>query len=196
MLTFTAELVSLLGEHVYTRRLLMRRIRAEDLPLILAWSNSEVAYGPYLTPERHTARGLEEQFSGNSLWNRHDKTYLVAKRESDQPIGTVHYWLKQGQAESAVVCVKIAEPQERGRGYGTEAQKYMIIHLFQQVGVKTVEMYTDIDNLAQQRCLTKLGFSIVESLTYDDRQVVRTGHLFQLTEAAFREKAIYRFHYE
>ena len=190
------ELTALLGERIYTRRLLLRRIREADLPLILAWSNSEIAYGPYLTPERHTARGLEDQLARNCLWNRHDKTFIVENRGSGRPLGTIHYWLKQGQFESAVVSIKIAEPRERRRGYGTEAQKYLIIHLFDQIGVKRVEMYTDIDNKPQQRCLTKLGFSIVESLTYDDHQVVRTGHLFQLTETDFRKQATYQFHYE
>lgn len=190
------ELTALLGERIYTRRLLLRRIRKADLPLILAWSNSEVAYGPYLTPERHTARRLEEQFARSCLWNRHNKTFIIENRRSSRPIGTIHYWLKQGQPESAIVSLKIAEPQERNRGYGTEAQKYLIIHLFDQVGVKRVEMYTDIDNKPQQRCLTKLGFSIAESLTYDDHQVVRTGHLFQLIETDFRKQATYQFHYE
>jgi RimJ/RimL family protein N-acetyltransferase len=167
-----------------------------DLPLILAWSNSEIAFGPYLTPERYEAESLKELFLGNAFWNRNDKTFLIEKRRSEKPIGTIHYWLRQGHKDKAVISVKVAVPDDRGKGYGTEAQKFLIIHLFDQVGINIVEMYTDIDNTPQQRCLNKLGFSICASLTYDDRQVTRTGHLFQLTEATFREKAIYRFHYE
>jgi RimJ/RimL family protein N-acetyltransferase len=186
----------LLGEQIYTRRLLLRRIREQDLSLIHAWSNSEVAYGPYLTPERLTVRALEDFFAGNTFWNRHNRKFLVENRRTGQAIGTIHYWLKQGQPETSVMCVKIADPGERGQGYGTEAQKYLIIHLFDQMAVKAVEMYTDINNLPQQRCLAKLGFTMVESLTYDDRHVTRTGLLFQLTRADFCGKAIYRFHYE
>jgi RimJ/RimL family protein N-acetyltransferase len=186
----------LLGEQIYTRRLLLRRIRERDLPLIHAWSNSEVAYGPYLTPERLTVRALDELFAGNTFWNRHNRKFLVENRQTGQAIGTIHHWLRPGQTETAVMCVKIAEPDERGQGYGTEAQKYLIIHLFEQVAVNAVEMYTDVNNLPQQRCLAKLGFSMAESLTYDDRHVTRPGLLFQLTRADFLQKAIYRFHYE
>jgi RimJ/RimL family protein N-acetyltransferase len=186
----------MLGERINTCRLSMRRISKDDLPLILAWSNSETAFGPYLTPEHHTARALHEQFAGGALWNRNDKTFLVEKRQCGMPIGTIHYWLRQTQSDAAMISVKIAEPEERGKGYGTEAQKFLIIHLFEQAGVRSVEMVTDINNASQQRCLSKLGFSIINSQTYADRQVVRTGYLFQLNYQDYQHKAIYRFHYE
>lgn len=184
------------AEILYTRRLQMRRIRESDLPLILAWSNSEEACGPYLTPERFCASGLSEQFAANAFWNRTDRTFLIEKRDPARAIGTIHYWLRPDQRDTAVMSVKIAEVRERNRGYGTEAQKYLIILLFDQIGVKQVEIYTDIDNIAQQCCLRKLGFSVCHSLTYDDRQVKRTGHLYSLTRQDFRSTAIYRFHYE
>jgi RimJ/RimL family protein N-acetyltransferase len=187
---------SVFGDQLFTRRLCLRRIRQEDLRLILAWSNSECAFGAYLTPDRHSAATLEDQFVKGGLWAAHDKTFLIEKREPVAPLGTIHYWLRQDQRDSAVMSVKIAEVAERGRGYGTEAQKFLIIHLFEQIGVKTVQMYTDINNRPQQRCLEKLGFSIDHSLTYDDRQVMRTGYLYELAEKDFRGKPIYRFHYE
>ena len=186
----------MLGEHIYTCRLTMRRIEKDDLSLILAWSNSEKAFGPYLTPERHTPQRLNEQFTGGSLWRQNDKTFIIETRECATPLGTIHYWLRQTQPDTAMFSVKIAEPQQRGKGYGTEAQKFLIIHLFEQMGIRSVEMFTDINNAAQQRCLSKLGFTIIDSQTYDDRQVVRTGYLFQLNYQDYQQKAIYRFHYE
>ena len=184
------------GERIYTRRLLLRRIKEGDLPLILTWSNSATAFGPYLTPECHCDKTLREQFAGGVLWSRHNKTLLIEKRDTGLSIGTIRYWLRQDQKDSAVISVKIAEARERGSGYGTEAQKFLIIYLFDLLGVKTVQMYTDINNMPQQRCLKKLGFSIYRALTYEDHQVIRTGYLFQLTEKNFRDNAIYRFHYE
>ena len=186
----------MLGEQINTRRLHLRRLREMDLPLILEWSNSEPAHGPYLTPNPYTAKGLWEQYAGNAFWQQHDRTYLIEKRQTGLPMGSIHYWLKPARMDAAALSIKIALPQERGKGYGTEAQKFLVIHLFEQVGVKTVEMYTDIDNKPQQCCLRKLGFSICESLTYDDHHIVRTGHLFRLTDADFQQKAVYRYHYE
>lgn len=174
----------------------MRRISEDDLSLILAWSNSNAAFGSYLTPDRYTRQRLDEQFAGGALWRNGDKTFLIEKRQCATPIGTIHYWLRQTQPETAMFSVKIAEPEQRGHGYGTEAQKFLIIHLFEQARIKSVEMFTDINNAAQQRCLSKLGFTIIDSQTYDDHQVVRTGYLFQLGYQDYQQKAIYRFHYE
>lgn len=190
------ELKDVLGNTIYTRRLQLRRIRENDLPLLLSWSHCQEAFGPYLTPERLSPERLKEQFAANIFWNRHDKTFLIEKRDPILPIGTIHYWLKSDQQGCAVITVKIAAKAERGCGYGTEAQKFLIIQLFEQVGVTQVEMYTDIDNKAQQRCLAKLGFVIDRSLTYDDHGVTRTGNLYRLTRDAYQKTAIYRYHYE
>jgi RimJ/RimL family protein N-acetyltransferase len=184
------------NEIIYTRRLQLRRIRETDLPLIHMWSNSDTACGPYLTPARLTAKSLYEQYTANAFWSLRDKKFIIEKRDGLLPIGTIRYWLKPDQEKNAVMSVNIADIRERAKGFGTEAQKYLIMHLFEQIGVKTLEMYTDIDNLPQQRCLKKLGFSIARSLTYEDRQVSRTGCLFVLTAEAFQSTAIYRFHYE
>ena len=51
------------------------------------------------------------------------------------------------------MALKISEPEMRNKGYGTEAQKYAIIQLFTRMKLQRVEMYTDIDNQSQQRCL-------------------------------------------
>ena len=184
------------GDVIFTRRLRLRRIREADLGLLLSWSNDPAAFGDYLTPERLTAGQLREKLAGGCFWSRDNKTLLIEKRDPLRPIGTIRYWLKQTRQGCAVICVKIAAVDERCRGFGTEAQKFLIIQLFEQVGVEQVEMVTDIDNVAQQRCLNKLGFTTDKSLTYDDHQVQRTGHLYCLDRAAYRRSPVYRYHYE
>ena len=184
------------GDVIFTRRLQLRRIRETDLDLLHAWSNDPCAFGDYLTPERLTDRQLEEQLAGGRFWSRHNKTLLIEKRDPLRPIGTIRYWLKPARQECAVISVKIAVAEERGHGFGTEAQKFLIMQLFDQVGVEHVEMVTDIDNLAQQHCLNKLGFTTDKSLTYDDYHVKRTGHLYCLDRGAYQRTAIYRYHYE
>ncbi len=84
----------------------------------------------------------------------------------------------------------------RNKGYGTEAQKYAIIQLFTRAKLQGVEMYTDIDNLSQQRCLNKLGFQLANSLNYDDHRVQRVGYLFRIDAATFSNTPIYHYHYE
>lgn len=48
--------------------------------------------------------------------------------------------------------------QHRGHGYGTAAQVALADYLFRTTQVERLEASTDIDNIAEQRALTKAGF--------------------------------------
>ncbi|HKB29003.1 MAG TPA: GNAT family protein, partial [Candidatus Limnocylindrales bacterium] len=49
-------------------------------------------------------------------------------------------------------------PEERGKGYGTEAQRLLADYLFAHTNVNRVEAQTDVENVAEQRSLEKVGF--------------------------------------
>jgi RimJ/RimL family protein N-acetyltransferase len=51
------------------------------------------------------------------------------------------------------------QPEYRGKGYGTRVQRLLAQHLFATTDVFRVEASTDVDNLAEQRALTKAGFT-------------------------------------
>ncbi len=173
----------------------MRRLVEGDLPLFLAWSHSDTAHGEYLTPERIDVRDGRETIASGACWQEGNRVFLIELKDAI-PIGTLRYWLRPERRSCAVMAVKIADPEQRNKGYGTEAQKYLIIHLFSRLKARSVEMYTDINNRPQQRCLTKLGFELVETLNYDDHQVKRVGHLFRMDVAHFSNNPVYRYHYE
>jgi RimJ/RimL family protein N-acetyltransferase len=48
-------------------------------------------------------------------------------------------------------------PSARGKGYGTEAQRLLVAYLFRNTTVNRVEASTDVENLAEQRSLEKVG---------------------------------------
>ena len=47
----------------------------------------------------------------------------------------------------------------RGHGYGVEAQVLVARYLFEHTPANRVEAQTDIENVAEQRALTKAGFT-------------------------------------
>jgi RimJ/RimL family protein N-acetyltransferase len=183
------------NEKVYTNRLLLRRITPEDLETLWRWSRSADAYGDFLSPEHLNREELTQRCLSGMLWSDREKLFIIEKRD-DTALGTIHYWLSSGKPDTVTVAVKIAEPGERNKGYGTEAQKFLLIYLFDKMKILHVEMYTDLDNLAQQRCLKKLGFSLIETLTYDDSGIRRTGNLYRISRTEYLEEPIYRYHYE
>ncbi len=185
----------LVADKLHTNRLILRRVNADDLAILWHWSTSADSYGSYLSPEQYEPEEIEQRYLSGLFWNDREKLFLVEKRDGT-PLGTIHYWLAADRMATAVVAVKIAEPGERNRGYGTEAQKFLMMYLFDKEKMQQVEMYTDLDNQAQQRCLRKLGFSLIETLTYDDRGIRRTGNLYRIDRDQYQREAIYRYHYE
>lgn len=179
-----------------TPRLRLRKVERGDLPLLVEWSNSKEAYGDFLTPECYELEKTAQDLKNGILWSEQNRLFIVDLKESEIPIGTIHYWIKSENKKLGVMAVKIALPAYRSSGFGTEAQKYLIKHLFERVRLTQVEMYTDVSNLSQQRCLIKLGFDLVESLQYEDAQVKRTGHLFKLSAERFTNTPIYHYVYE
>lgn len=182
------------GDALHTPRLSLRRLRETDLSLFIEWSNSERANGDYLTPECLDLECVREQIRSGILWSDDNRVFLVEIKNGPS-IGTVHYWRRSESKKNIFMALKISEPDQRNRGYGSEAQKYVIINLFQRLKVESVEMYTDINNLPQQRCLQKLGFELVETLNYMDRQVCRVGHLYRLDAAKYAKSLVYQYHY-
>lgn len=188
--------MSLYGDKIFSRRLILRKIQESDIPIIVAWSQSKLACGAYLTPGKHDIEQMHQQIHSNVFWSDNEKMFLVELKEDGRSIGTAHYWHSPGRRKTVAMALKVAIPEERGKGYGTEIQKFLIMYIFDQLSVQVVEMHTDIGNTAQQRCLQKLGFELVESLIYDDQQEKRTGHLFRLTLEQYRSQPIYQYHYE
>jgi len=183
------------GDKIFTPRLRLRKLAKEDLALLLDWSNSDSANGDYLSADKLTKERIKDKFESGVLWSENNKTFMVETQDGVQ-LGTIHYWLRSERSECAVVKVRISVPEQRGKGYGTEAQKYLVSHLFDRLKISEVEMYTDVNNKAQQRCLVKLGFELVESLTYEDNQVTRYGYLFRLHSLHYQQYPIYQYHYE
>ncbi len=182
-------------EKLYTNRLLLRKLDRKDLKTLVRWSHSAESYGDFLSPENFELDLIAQKYESGIFWNNSEKLFLIETRDHF-PIGTLHYWLPAGKMDIATMAVKIAEPKERNKGYGTEAQKFLLIYLFEKIKMKLVEMYTDLDNLAQQRCLKKLGFNLIETLTYDDRGIRRTGNLYRLCSSQYSNEPVYRYHYE
>lgn len=186
----------LYSDTLFTRRLSLSKIQEKHLPSIVAWSHSETACGAYLSPEKYDIEQMRSQIQSGVFWGDKEKMFFVETKEDGRPIGTAHFWQPTGGGNRITMALKVALPEERGKGYGTEIQKFLIIHIFDRLTIEAIEMYTDINNTAQQRCLKKLGFELIESLIYDDQQEKRTGLLYRLTAEQYHSHPIYQFHYE
>lgn len=188
--------MSLYGDKLFTRRLILAKLQDSDIATLICWSNSDKACGPYLTPEQYNHEQMQTQLATGAFWSQQEKLFLVSTKNEQKAIGTAHYWQHSPGKKSVTLALKVALPEERGKGYGTEIQKFLIMYVFDRLALDSIEMYTDINNIPQQRCLKKLGFELCESLTYDDLHIKRTGHRYSLSVDQYKNHPIYQFHYE
>lgn len=73
-------------------------------------------------------------------------------------------WLERrwGRRDTSL-CWEIAVgilPGYRGKGYGTAAQRDLVEYLFTHTRVERVQATTDPENIAEQTCLQRIGFTL------------------------------------
>jgi RimJ/RimL family protein N-acetyltransferase len=171
-------------EVIFTKRLVLRKIEENDLDLLVYWSKQKDAYGDYLSREDLNKEDAVSKFNNNYFWNDMSKIFIIQLKEA-QPIGTIQYWKKQESSNESMVSLKIVDPKYRGKGLGTEAQVTFITFLFKDCSYRAIEMVTDIDNVAEQKCLLKLGFSLTDNIVYKDVDINRNGNKYRLTQEDF-----------
>jgi aminoglycoside 6'-N-acetyltransferase len=144
------------GEHIY-----LRPVREVDLPALIARVN-DIAY---LTEFnffglQHTS--LEKSFHEDGLLGPEHGTLMVVTVDEDQVVGDVGYRQVRygpGIASTAYNVGITLAPEQRGKGYGVEAQKLLAEYLVTVYPIMRVEAMTDVTNSAELRALEKAGFT-------------------------------------
>lgn len=107
---------------------------------MVSWiNNPEVAH----TLRRHRQMNVlvEEEFIDRTYKSDTDLALLIAVRESDKPVGLDglhHIDHKNRHAEFGIM---IGEPEEWGKGYGTEATRLMLKYAFETLNLNRVWLH-------------------------------------------------------
>jgi RimJ/RimL family protein N-acetyltransferase len=128
----------------------LRVIEKEDLPLLIEWVNN---------PQTDEFEPLDPQRSKKELEDRYDKrgpdekSFLIEKKDGSR-IGSIGHYPRGSMLEIGYSIF----PDERGKGYCTEAVQIMVDYLFMSRNIVRVQAHTSIRNKASQRVLEKSGF--------------------------------------
>ena len=88
--------------------------------------------------------------------------FFVERRADRAIVGTISYHRVSygpGERSGAWMLGIDLQPEGRGQGLGTEAQRILADWLFETTPVNRVEASTDVDNIAEARALEKAGFT-------------------------------------
>lgn len=137
-------------------RVRLRLATPDDVALLERWREPEFVgeFNRFGLPSRRLRAGAEDTSDGGG-------TVIVELIAGGTPIGSASWRpVRYGpNAESLAWNIGInLIPAGRGQGYGAEAQRLLVEHLFAATPAKRVEAMTDVDNIAEQRSLEKAGF--------------------------------------
>lgn len=141
--------------------ILIRAVAEADLPQLDAWAGDPAFASEYNTFGLHPHVSLRGPFSETGLLDERQGMLVVVTHDGvlvgDISYRQVAYGPNRG-SQAYAIGISLA-PDQRGKGYGAEAQRLLADYLFATYPVQRVEASTDIANLPEQRALTKAGFT-------------------------------------
>ncbi|HEY0068808.1 MAG TPA: GNAT family protein [Chloroflexia bacterium] len=105
-------------------------------------------------------RSLEQLIAAFERWATEDDSvwFLMYEVSTWRPVGWTGIQHIDLHHRSAEFGITIAEPDARGRGYGTEAAQLVLDYAFTARGLHSVYLTTAAYNIAGQRAYKKAGF--------------------------------------
>jgi RimJ/RimL family protein N-acetyltransferase len=136
----------------------LRAVRADDLDALATARTSEA--DPFEFFGFQATNGVAQRFAANGLITD-DFGQLAVEDPDGHLVGHVGWFAVQHGPSSTARALNVGISllvEHRGRGYGTAAQAALADYLFANTLIERLEATTDVDNVAEQRALTKAGF--------------------------------------
>lgn len=148
----------------------LRPITESDLMKIVRfeWDRDAIGELDWFGYRMDRARKLERRWHDDGLIGDESSHLAVAVGEDDECAGVVE-WRPVGRTGNVEIGIALF-PDYRGRGVGTEAQRLLVEHLFATTTVHRIQAGTEVDNIAEQTALDRVGFQ---------REGVMRGHHFR-----------------
>ena len=136
----------------------LRAVEEADLPLLVRWMNDpdvrhwlHQSERPDATVDTVRVRfGLDQQGLPNLVW-------MIETLEG-RPVGHVGLLGVDPHSLRAELAISIGETDCWSRGYGTDAIRAVLRHAFEEMGLRRIDLHTDVDNARGIRCYEKCGF--------------------------------------
>ncbi len=142
-------------------RVRIRPVRREDLVVVESWVNDDEVQGMYNDFGFEGHGSIGPSFEKSGFIDDHQATLIIEDNEGNIVGGMSYHQARYGpKAAHQVYNIGLhISPEERGKGYGTEAQILLADYLFNTYPIARVEASTDVENTAEQRSLEKAGFT-------------------------------------
>jgi RimJ/RimL family protein N-acetyltransferase len=127
----------------------LRILEREDLPLLHEWDNNPDFKGEFEQLREWTKTDLEKLYD-----NLKDSQWFFIEKKDGTKIGDMVHQRETGEVEIGYFVV----PDERKKGYATEAIIIMVDYLFLSKNLVRIQAKADPENIASCKALEKAGF--------------------------------------
>ena len=153
------------GEKVY-----LRRDQPEDLELI--WASMHNPEVRRLTGTKTVfTRAEVEQWMQRRSTDSSRLSMMIALQENDETIGEIEILYIDHSNHNAYLRLALFEEKYFGRGYGTEAMRLILDHVFGVMGLHRIELNVFSYNPRAIKSYEKVGFRVEgtqrEAIFYD-----------------------------
>jgi RimJ/RimL family protein N-acetyltransferase len=135
----------------------LRPVRADDLWLFERYAVDPAALGEFNWSGFQEAGAARRQFDEDGFLGA-DRGHLIV--DDNGAVAGAAAWRRHTYGLPQWWCWSIGAsllPDFRGRGIGTAAQAQLVAYLFDTTAAERLEAFTDVDNVAEQRSLSKAG---------------------------------------
>ncbi|MHA2602435.1 MAG: GNAT family N-acetyltransferase [Candidatus Thorarchaeota archaeon SMTZ1-83] len=145
----------------YGEKVKLRALEMSDLDNIMkGWNNFEMRrFLAHAMPMSQNAeREWLERATKAKPWQDGNITLAVEDKKTAEFLGTVSLFDMSKQMQRAEFGIAIHNPENFGKGYGTDATKVMLWIGFQVLGLNSIYLYTASYNVRGQKAYEKSGF--------------------------------------
>ena len=151
------------GEKIFLRRFEDRMSDAE-IARLYEWSRyQELLNQSGGTRTELTESEFREHVRGERLYGPSNRRmYLLFARDTLELIGRIGIFGIDWDRRDAEMGIVIGARNFQNRGYGRDAIRTLLHHLFTTSSLNTIYLYTFAENLRAQRAFTAVGFRVTE----------------------------------
>jgi RimJ/RimL family protein N-acetyltransferase len=131
----------------------LRLMEKEDLPLFAEWFNKPEVFGEYNPLHQASRVDLEKILESPN----ESKPFIIEKKDGSKIGFLTHFNVLHIAGKQLEIGYSLV-PDERGKGYCSEAVQIMVDYLFLSKDIERIQAQTDPRNLASQKVLEKAGF--------------------------------------
>lgn len=146
-------------------------------------------YNPIVEQKSKTERMKQFDNPSNLAILTERKRFIIQKKDGTR-IGFIGHWIVQPNRMMEIGYNII--PNEKGKGYGTEAIQLIVDYLFLSQNIGRIQAITDVRNKASQSVLEKVGFSMEGTIRKSAfvREVWTNAYLYSILREEWKEPRI------